>query len=129
MRKPLNVMQIRPCQFQKSDPLSNTLVGWVQTKHGKPRAHQGWDLDARPGTPVFAIADGEVKAGTSSTYGSWLSLKFLYQGRKYFAYYAHLSAVATVRQFQAVAEGDIHLPAEAAMPRVSLCRNLTFTSK
>ena len=106
MRKPLNVMKIRPCQFLRSDPISNTF-GMVRTKHGKRKAHQGWDLDAAPGTPTFAIADGEIKAGISSTYGNWLSLKFSHKRKTYFAYYAHLSTYATVRQLQAVKEGDL----------------------
>jgi murein DD-endopeptidase MepM/ murein hydrolase activator NlpD len=90
MEKPLEIMKIRPMQFGRYDPLSNT-IGNIRN-HGK-RRHDGWDLVAPPGTPVFAIADGETKFGYMNGYGKYISLKFEYQGMKYFAFYAHLSEV------------------------------------
>ena len=87
MRRPLNLMKIRPLQYGRADPLSNT---YGKVRAGNTRVHQGWDLLASPGTPVFAIADGELKGGRSASYGNWISLKFQYQERTLFAFYAHL---------------------------------------
>jgi murein DD-endopeptidase MepM/ murein hydrolase activator NlpD len=89
MRRPLNVLKIRPLQFGAYDPISNT-HGMVRAKH--TRAHQGWDLLAPVGTSVYAIANGELKRGQSATYGKWLSLGFSHRGQTYFAFYAHLCA-------------------------------------
>lgn len=102
MRTPLDVMKIRPCQFGAQDPISNTF-GLVRTHNTK--AHQGWDLIATQGTPVYAVADGVTKAGVSETYGRWLSLKFSYGGHTYFAFYAHLLSYATLVQNDPVSEG------------------------
>jgi murein DD-endopeptidase MepM/ murein hydrolase activator NlpD len=102
MRNPLDRMKIRPCQFGALDPLSNTF-GLVRVHNTRP--HQGWDLEATVGTPVYAVADGGIKAGVSSTYGNWLSLKLSHKGRTYFAFYAHLSNYLTQVQNQFVAEG------------------------
>ena len=108
MRSPLDRMKIRPLQFGKTDPISNTFGIVRVNKDGSQRAHQGWDLLAAPGTPVFAIASGTVRAGFDGKgYGYWLSLKFSEDGRTYFAFYGHLSEYATNAQNQSVAEGDL----------------------
>ena len=83
-------MKIRSHQSGRYDPLGNT-YGLVRSNHSQ--AHQGWDLEAPLGTPIFAISDGELSSGTSPSYGNWLSLKFQHRGRTYFAFYAHLSAI------------------------------------
>ena len=90
MRRPLNVMRIRPLQGGAHNPISNTF-GMVRTNH--TRAHQGWDLLAPVGTPVFAIADGELKVGRGKDYGDWISLKFMHGGLPYYAFYAHLHLI------------------------------------
>ena len=87
MRRPLNVMKIRALQYGTYDPISNTF-GTVRAK--RTRAHQGWDLLASVGTPVYAVANGELASGHSFTYGNWISLKFTHRGNAYFAFYAHL---------------------------------------
>jgi len=87
MRKPLNVMKIRTLQSGDYNPVSNS-YGMVRNNH--TQAHQGWDLTAAPGTPVYAIADGEVTVGHSATYGNWVSLKFSYKCKPHYAFYAHL---------------------------------------
>ena len=102
VRNPLDLMKIRPCQFGAQDPLSNTF-GFVRANN--TRGHQGWDLVAAPGTPVYAVADAVTKAGISGSYGSWLALKFSYKGHTYFAFYAHLLGYLTRAQNQSVAEG------------------------
>jgi murein DD-endopeptidase MepM/ murein hydrolase activator NlpD len=96
-------MKIRPRQFGANAPLTNT---FVTVRGNNTQAHQGWDLEANPGTVVYAIADGVTKAGISSTYGNWLSLKFSHKGKTYYAFYAHLSGYLTVRQNQPVREGE-----------------------
>jgi len=90
MRKPLTVMKMRTLQYGQYDPVSNS-YGMVRRNH--KQAHQGWDLLASPGTPVFAIADGELTVGHGATYGNWASLKFTHQGLPHYAFYAHLQAV------------------------------------
>jgi murein DD-endopeptidase MepM/ murein hydrolase activator NlpD len=102
MRNPLTVMKIRPCQYGLAAPLTNTF-GMVRSNN--TQAHQGWDLDAAPGTTVYAITDGLTKAGISNSYGNWLSLKFSYQGKTYFAFHAHLSGYLTSAENQSVTEG------------------------
>ena len=90
VRTPLSSMRLRRQKPSHS-------FGMVR-KHddGSPKAHQGWDLTAPVGTPVFAVADGEVIAATSDTgdYGKSLTIAFLHGGQWYFAFYAHLSAVS-----------------------------------
>jgi murein DD-endopeptidase MepM/ murein hydrolase activator NlpD len=107
MRMPLDHMEIRPLQFGKKDPISNTF-GWVRVHHDRTRrAHQGWDLQAKPGTLVYAVADGTTHAGFDGTgYGYWLSLEFTFLGQTYFAFYGHLSRYLTVVENQFVHEGQ-----------------------
>jgi murein DD-endopeptidase MepM/ murein hydrolase activator NlpD len=87
MKPPLQRMKIRQRQYGRYDPISNT---FGNVRHSHTGAHQGWDLVATPGSPVFAIADGELKVGKSDTYGNWISLKFMHAQRELFAFYAHL---------------------------------------
>ena len=91
MHYPLTVMKIRPFQFGRYDPVSNSF-GKVRV-HGT-RPHQGWDLLAAPGTPVFAVADGEVTSRFSDSYGNTATLKFRLGHRIYYAFYAHLRLVS-----------------------------------
>jgi murein DD-endopeptidase MepM/ murein hydrolase activator NlpD len=101
VQNPLTIMKIRPLQFGRYDPLSNTF-GMVR----KHRPHQGWDLLAVPGTRVFAIADGELTVGPrSASYGNWLSLKFTYKSRTLFAFYAHLQNI--LQSNVSVTEGSL----------------------
>lgn len=102
MRFPLDVMRIRPFQFGKYDPVSNTF-GKVRVHH--TRAHQGWDLLAPPGTPVYAIADGDITSRFSPSYGNTVTLKFKLAGKTYYAFYAHLSAIS--RTNVCVKEGTV----------------------
>ncbi|MFY9854918.1 MAG: M23 family metallopeptidase [Terracidiphilus sp.] len=102
MRYPLTVMKIRPFQFGKYDPISNTF-GKVRVHH--TRSHQGWDLLAKPGTDVYAIADGELTKYFSASYGNTATLKFVYNGHTYYAFYAHLSIVLMANM--SVKEGSV----------------------
>jgi len=92
MRKPLNDMKLRQLQYGDYNPVSNSF-GMVRRNHKRP--HQGWDLAASPGTPVFAITGGELSVGHSASFGNWASLKFLHRGQPHYALYGHLqTAVA-----------------------------------
>ncbi len=85
MRYPLDYMKIRTCQFGVYNPTSN-IFGHVRVN----RVHQGWDLQASPGTLVYAITDGELKSGYHNDYGWWISLKFSHRATTYWAFYGHL---------------------------------------
>lgn len=91
MRNPLNAMKIRPFQFGKYDPVSNSF-GKVRVHHTRP--HRGWDLLASPGTAVYAITDGEVTSQVSPSYGKTITLKFHRSGKTYYAFYAHLGVIS-----------------------------------
>ena len=81
--QPLNEM----CILDGS--LRNTF-GYVRSnRDGSTRAHQGWDLRAKPLTPVYAVADSRVMSyGYSKGYGNYISIKSKNSGYIYF--YAHL---------------------------------------
>ncbi|TDX11215.1 M23 family metallopeptidase [Flavobacterium sp. S87F.05.LMB.W.Kidney.N] len=56
--------------------------------------HDGLDLYAPVGTPVFACVDGvRVRVGPnpSNTYGNTITIKGFYNGKEYYFFYAHLS--------------------------------------
>lgn len=84
--------------------LKNHTFGKV--RNSNTTLHQGWDLEAVPGTPCFAIADGKIAlVYVSDTYGHVVVLGFPFEGSTHYAAYAHLSAVA-VEQGQSVAKGE-----------------------
>jgi murein DD-endopeptidase MepM/ murein hydrolase activator NlpD len=59
---------------------------------GDPRAHQGVDYAAPIGTPVRAVADGEITAvGFNGGYGNAVGIQ---HNQRYSTYYAHLSRYA-----------------------------------
>jgi len=83
----------------------NNTFGWVRS--GGQQRHQGWDLEAAPGTPCFAIANGVIRwAGHIKKYGTTIVLEFEYQGSTLYATYAHLSAIY-VRKDAPVTQGDM----------------------
>jgi murein DD-endopeptidase MepM/ murein hydrolase activator NlpD len=60
-------------------------------RNGGRKAHQGWDLLARPLTDCFAIADGRiVDAPASKSYGKYVILQFEYRSQTLYAFYCHL---------------------------------------
>jgi murein DD-endopeptidase MepM/ murein hydrolase activator NlpD len=90
LQTPLAVMRIR-------QQLPNHTFGMVRTyPDGSPKPHQGWDLFAPIGTPVFAVTEAEVAAADAAgagDYGNTIILAFLHAGQWYYAFYAHLSEV------------------------------------
>lgn len=102
MRQPLDDMRIRR-------GLRNHTFGLVRidVRTHRPRPHQGWDLYAPIGTPIYAVADGTTSGLViTGDYGKTVQLAFTHCGREYWAFYAHLSEVS-VRAGQTVRAGDV----------------------
>lgn len=92
-------------EFNKATPLGISLgLSPNGTARGAPSArattparplamHEGVDLAAPPGTPVFAAGDGTVKgAAPNGGYGNWILIE--QDGGKLSTVYGHLSAFA-----------------------------------
>ena len=63
-------------------------------KKGK-KAHQGWDLEARNNSLLYAVADGEivdVDRKDNSAYGCSITLRFQNDGYDFYAFYAHINS-------------------------------------
>lgn len=76
--------------------MSNTFGMVRHYANGSPKPHQGWDFEAAVNTPTYAVADGEVVFAvkhSQGAYGKQLCLRFRYEGKTYYAFYAHLNAV------------------------------------
>lgn len=98
MGQPLKSMRIR------QDRPSNTF-GMVRNQGSKP--HQGWDLAAPIGTPIYAIGDGVIEdVSQGGDYGLTMTLRFTRNGRRLYAFYAHLS-LASRGKGDKVSEGDV----------------------
>ncbi|MDP2574652.1 M23 family metallopeptidase [Vibrio penaeicida] len=68
---------------------------------GSVRAHQGWDFEARVGTPIYSIATGKVEYFRDhGLYGKQLCISFAFNEKIHYAFYAHLKSVN-------VSKGDI----------------------
>jgi murein DD-endopeptidase MepM/ murein hydrolase activator NlpD len=75
----------------RGQKVSNTF-GMVRTDaSGSPKPHQGWDLAAAVGSPVYAVADGTVEyVQSGGDYGNRICIRFEHKGKTYYAFYAHL---------------------------------------
>jgi peptidoglycan LD-endopeptidase LytH len=70
----------------------NNTFGMVRNGGTKP--HQGWDFEAKIGTPAFAIGYGKVVfIKDAGAYGKQLCISFLYNNT-YYAFYAHMTSVS-----------------------------------
>ncbi len=100
---PLESMEVR------GGAKSNTYGLVRQNSDGTPRPHQGVDIYAKPGTSVLAVEDGKVlDAGYDKDgYGHWVKIEFEKNGKKHYAFYAHLSEPANVSRGDAVSAGQI----------------------
>jgi len=102
MHNPLDYMEIRR-------GLPNNGFGMV--RNGGKRPHQGWDLWAPVGTPIFAVAEGIVEFVhlNSGDYGTQICMSFenpQTPGTLLYAFYAHLSQVF-VKAKDWVTEGQL----------------------
>ena len=71
----------------------NHTFGYVRTRNGRPRPHQGWDFYAVPGTQCYAIADGTVQQiKNHGDYGKQVILKHKLKGKTIYSHYAHLQS-------------------------------------
>ncbi len=72
--------------------------------YGTTKFHEGMDFSARPGTPVYATADGTVTAAKyDGAYGNMVTVS---HGFNYVTRYAHLSKME-VKPGQSVKRGDL----------------------
>ena len=86
--------------------LSNTFGIVRRYPNGKPRAHQGWDLEARVGTETYAVSDGKVIfVQNVGAFGLQVCISFESEGNTYYAFYAHLQHLS-VAQGQKVIGGQ-----------------------
>ena len=88
-----------------NDPLDNMEIrrgkpnnGFGMVRNNGTRPHQGWDLWAPVGTPIYALADGIVEfvRVNSGDYGTQICTSFedpQNPGNLIYAFYAHLSQV------------------------------------
>lgn len=97
---PLSAMSIR-------GEVRNHCFGMV--RNGGTRAHQGWDLYAKVGTPVYAVSKGKIfHVGYHADYGNYITLSFTHNDVPYYAFYAHLSKITKgVGNGALVNEGDL----------------------
>lgn len=89
-RNPLDKMELRGWYNTWRPEDSNHGIVPTRSK-GK---HDGLDLYAPVGTPVFACVDGirvSVGPDPSSSYGNTITIKGFYNGKEYHFFYAHLS--------------------------------------
>lgn len=101
MRNPMIQMRLRGT-VTSNRPMNNSF-GIVRNQN--TQAHQGWDLEAPVGTPIYAIAQGKVHSTPNGgAYGRQVILAFSHRGKLHYAHYAHLSTV-TVTAGQEVLEG------------------------
>src|SRR5260370_12629290 len=79
---PLNQMKLRTKELESSYAASYGRVrNWSATAHHHTKFHQGWDLEARTGTPCRAIAEGVIThVGTHRQFGTNIVLEFSKSG-------------------------------------------------
>lgn len=97
-QQPLASMVIRNNSFRNTFGLVRNYAD------GKRKAHQGWDLKAEVGTPIYAVCDSnDIKTGTHPNYGIFVMIKSNQSG--YYYLYAHLSNRAKLGK--TVRKGDV----------------------
>lgn len=86
----------------------NNTFGMVRRSvTGAKKPHQGWDLEAAPGTPCYAVADGKIAViRDGGDYGLTIVLRFKFEGADHYAAYSHLSA-ASVKLGEMVSMGQM----------------------
>ncbi|MEJ8548329.1 stalk domain-containing protein [Brevibacillus borstelensis] len=64
---------------------------WTETNSGMVRSHEGIDIMAPQGTPVYSVGDGVINRIGWNTYGGW-RVNITDENGTYRMYYAHLEA-------------------------------------
>ncbi|EMT54115.1 hypothetical protein I532_00875 [Brevibacillus borstelensis AK1] len=64
---------------------------WTESNSGTVRSHEGIDIMAPQGTPVYSVGDGVINRIGWNTYGGW-RVNITDENGKYRMYYAHLTA-------------------------------------
>jgi murein DD-endopeptidase MepM/ murein hydrolase activator NlpD len=111
MRTPLLVMKLRAADIDDTLSMKTSPMGgsFGPVRSSGQKSHQGWDILADVGTPVFAIASGMIDGVQNwGDYGLQILLKFnrpIYSAPLY-AFYAHLS-LASVARMKVISEGEI----------------------
>lgn len=71
------------------------------------RTHEGTDIMAKAGTPIYAVADGKITSFGWNTLGGWRITAQTSDGQ-YYLYYAHLSKYATgIKQGSMIKKGQL----------------------
>ncbi|MGD8911206.1 MAG: M23 family metallopeptidase [Candidatus Thiodiazotropha sp.] len=71
----------------------NNTFGMVRNGGKKP--HQGWDFEAKIGTPSFAVCYGKVVfVRDVGAYGKQLCISFIHNKKTYYAFYAHMKSIS-----------------------------------
>ncbi|RME39929.1 MAG: M23 family metallopeptidase [Deltaproteobacteria bacterium] len=98
-----SLLAAKPSGWPVQGWLTSTFGMRISPFTGKRKMHEGLDIAARTGTPVFATADGVVtEAGTAPGYGK---LVVIDHGYGYKTYYGHNSRIF-VKIGQRVRRGD-----------------------
>ncbi|ASJ54284.1 metalloendopeptidase [Brevibacillus formosus] len=66
---------------------------WTETNSGSVRSHEGIDIMAPKGTPIYSVSDGTINKVGWNTYGGW-RVNITDENGHYRMYYAHLQAYA-----------------------------------
>jgi peptidoglycan LD-endopeptidase LytH len=66
---------------------------WTESGNGSVRSHEGIDIMAPIGSPVYSVSSGTINRIGWNTYGGW-RINITDDSGKYRMYYAHLSAFA-----------------------------------
>ncbi|MED1784737.1 stalk domain-containing protein [Brevibacillus fortis] len=66
---------------------------WTETNSGSVRSHEGIDIMAPKGTPIYSVSDGTINKVGWNTYGGW-RVNITDKNGQYRMYYAHLQAYA-----------------------------------
>lgn len=78
----------------RKNSVRNTFGMVRQYPNGKPKPHQGWDFSAVIGEPCFAVAAGTVRfVEDRGDYGLQLCHDFIFNGKTYYAFYAHMQRI------------------------------------
>ncbi len=105
---PLKVMEYRGW-YQNGTKWAPERSAYLNyTAYRNKKKHDGLDLYAPVGTPVYACVEGEVYIKRkTSTYGNHIGIKGEYNGKTYYFFYAHFKSSALFEKGDMVKIGDL----------------------